>query len=164
MDILILVLLGTQDKQFNRLLEEIDKQIIKGNIKEEVIVQAGHTKYISDKMTIFDLISGNEFNKYIEEADLIITHGGVGSIITAIKLGKKVIACPRLKQYKEHTNDHQIQIIDTFTKANYIIGMNDVSELEEKLKQIKQFEPKKVEFDNSKMINIIENFISESNQ
>ena len=42
---MIFVSLGTQDKSFKRLLDAIEKQIDKGNIKEEVIVQAGYTKY-----------------------------------------------------------------------------------------------------------------------
>ena len=81
---MIFVTLGTQDKEFTRLLEAIDREIEKGNIKERVVVQAGYTKYESKNMEIFDLISTDEFNKYIKSADLIITHGGAGSILTAI--------------------------------------------------------------------------------
>ena len=61
---MILVTLGTQDKSFKRLLEAIDKQIVLGNIKDQVIVQAGHTKYKSDNMTIFDFIPYDEFDDY----------------------------------------------------------------------------------------------------
>ncbi|UKI27648.1 MAG: hypothetical protein L6V91_03385 [Bacilli bacterium] len=42
---MILITLGTQDKQFTRLLESVQKEIDKGNIKDEVVVQAGHTKF-----------------------------------------------------------------------------------------------------------------------
>ena len=99
---MILVLLGTQDNSFHRLLEKIEELIEKEIIKDEVIVQAGHTKYQTDKMKIFDLISIQQLNNYEEKADLIITHGGVGSIISSIKKNKKVIAVPRKHQYKEH--------------------------------------------------------------
>lgn len=94
---MILVMLGTQDKSFERLLKQIDKEIETGNIKEKVIVQAGYTKYKSDNMEIFDLVAGDELDKLISKADLIITHGGAGSILSAIKAGKVVIAAPRLK-------------------------------------------------------------------
>ena len=53
---MILVTLGTQDKKFTRLLEAIQKQIDKGNIKDKVIVQAGCTKYESKDMEILDLL------------------------------------------------------------------------------------------------------------
>ena len=47
---MILVLLGTQNNSFHRLLEEIDKLIEKKVINEKVIVQAGYTKYESKNM------------------------------------------------------------------------------------------------------------------
>ena len=82
---MILVILGTQDKPFTRLLKAIQKQIDKGNIKQKVVVQAGCTKFESKDMEIFDLIPTDEFNKLVKEADLIITHGGVGSILKELK-------------------------------------------------------------------------------
>ena len=96
---MILVLLGTQNNSFHRLLEEVEKNIEDGTIKEEVIVQAGYTKYITHKMRIIDLMSQKQLNEFQDEADLIITHGGVGSIISSIEKGKKVIAVPRLHEY-----------------------------------------------------------------
>ena len=120
---MILVTLGTQDKSFSRLLEQIDKEIKKGNIKEKVIVQAGCTKYESDNMEIFDLIPRDEFDDLVSKASLIITHGGAGSILTAIKNNKKVIAAARLKKYKEHTNDHQIQIVREFADKAIFLNL-----------------------------------------
>ena len=89
---MILVLLGTQNNSFHRLLEEIDNLIQKGIIKEEVVVQAGYTKYETSNMKQFDLIDSEEFEELQKKARIIITHGGVGSIISSIKKGKKVIA------------------------------------------------------------------------
>lgn len=156
---MILVMLGTQNNSFHRLLEEIDKLIEKKVINEKVIVQAGYTKYSSDNMEIFGLIPQEELEKYQDEADLIITHGGVGSIIGSLKKGKKVIAVPRLHEYGEHVNDHQKQIVESFDKEGYIIGIEDVSKLEEAINKVRKFEPKKYEGNNKKMLSIIENFI-----
>ena len=156
---MILVMLGTQNNSFHRLLEEIDNLIEKGIIKEEVVVQAGYTKYESKNMKIFGLVSLEELDKLIEKADLIITHGGVGSITSSLKKGKKVIAIPRLHEYHEHVNNHQKEIIETFNKKGYIIGIQDVKELEEALNKAKNFEPKKYYSNNKKMLKIIEDFI-----
>ena len=140
---MIFVTLGTQDKGFPRLLEAIDKQIEKGNIKEKVIVQAGLTEYESDNMKIFDLVPQSEFDNYIDEASLIITHGGAGSILTAVKKGKKVIAAARLAKYKEHNNDHQLQIVKEFSDKGYILELDDFDQLDKVLKKAKTFKPKK---------------------
>ena len=102
-----------------------------------------------------------ELEKYQEKADLIITHGGVGSIVSSIKLGKKVIAIPRLHQYQEHVNDHQKQIVESFSKKGYIIGINDVEELEEAIYKAHEFIPNKYETreGENRIIKIIEQFI-----
>ena len=156
---MILVLLGTQNNSFHRLLEEIEKLIDKNIIKEEVIVQAGYTKYESNKMKIFKLISKEKLEEYQDEANIIITHGGVGSIISSVEKGKKVIAVPRLHEYEEHVNNHQKEIVEMFDKKGYIIGIKDVKELENALNKIEEFTPKKYENNNEKMLKIISEYI-----
>ena len=138
-----LVILGTQDKSFDRLLRMVEKEIKNNNLKGEVIVQAGQTKFKSKYMKIFDLIPITKFNKLIKEADLVITHGGVGSIIQALKHNKKVIAVPRLARYKEHENDHQIQIVEEFTRNGYILSAKNAKELNKALEDVNKFEQKK---------------------
>lgn len=156
---MILVTLGTQDKPFSRLLKAVEKEIKNGNIKEQVIVQAGTTKFTSKYMEVLDLVPMNEFEKLLDEATLVITHGGVGSILGAIRKGKKVIAVPRYAKYKEHTNDHQIQIVEEFTKRNYIIGCKNVSDIAVALESSKRFIPEKYKSENKKMIKVITDFI-----
>lgn len=156
---MILVMLGTQNNDFHRLLKEIDKLINDGIIKEEVIVQAGYTRYESKNMKIIDFVSGEELEKLEQQASCIITHGGVGSIIGSIEKGKKVIAVPRLKQYGEHVNDHQLDIVESFDKLGYIIGITDVSQLERALQRVDVFEPKKYIQNTGNIIKIVEDFI-----
>ena len=157
---MILVLLGTQHNEFTRLLQEIDECIKSKKIDEEVIVQAGFTKYESKKMRIFDMIPKLDLDEFVERADLVITHGGVGSIIMALNKNKKVIAVPRLHEYGEHVNDHQRQIIKVFSEKGYLIGLQNVEDMPEALKEIKTFVPKKYENNNHEMLNYIENFIA----
>ena len=156
---MILVLLGTQNNSFHRLLEEIQKNINKGTIKEKVVVQEGYTKFQSKDMEIHTQVPKDKLQELIKKADLIITHGGVGSIISAITEGKKVIAVPRLKKYNEHVNDHQLDIIDSFNEKGYIIGIHEVEELEGALKKVPEFKPQKYIQNTGKIIKIIEKFI-----
>lgn len=159
---MILVTLGTQDKSFTRLLDSIQEQINNGNIKDKVIVQAGFTKYDSKDMEIFDLIDRDKFSNLIKKCDLLITHGGVGSILTGLKNNKKVIVCPRLSKYKEHMNDHQVQIVDRFYEAGYILKFNEGDNLGDILKKVDKFKPNKYISNTSNFINIIEKFIDEN--
>lgn len=160
---MILVVLGTQDKEFKRLLEAVDKEINKGTIKDKVVVQAGLTHYESDNMEIFDFLPAPEFEKLMDEADLIITHGGAGTILSAIKKGKKVIAAARLEKYKEHHNDHQKQIIGEFSKQGYLLELKDFKKLGELIKKSKSFSPKKFVSNTNNMIKLLENYIEDTN-
>lgn len=156
---MILVTLGTQDKSFSRLLDSVQKEIDNGNIKDKVVVQAGFTKYDSNDMEIFDLIDRDKFGSLINECDLLITHGGVGSILTGLKNNKKVIVCPRLAKYHEHINDHQVQIVDNFYNEGYILKYCDGDDLGEIIKKVDRFKPKKYVSNTKNMISIIEKFI-----
>jgi UDP-N-acetylglucosamine transferase subunit ALG13 len=128
---MIFVTLGTQKQNFNRLLEEIENCNILKN--EEIVAQVGYTKFSSDRIKIVDFLETDEFNNYISNAEFIITHGGVGSIFSALLKNKKVIAMPRLKKFGEHVDDHQIEICEKLANMNYIVYFNpDESQKEEK--------------------------------
>ena len=158
---MIFVMLGTQNNPFQRLLEEIDTLISKNVITEEVVVQAGYTQYQpkNEKMKIIDFMPREELDTFEQKADFIITHGGVGSIITSLEKGKKVIAVPRLHQYGEHVNNHQTEIVEKFHKGGNIIGLQSVEELEEAIKRVQDFKPKPYIENNHKMLKMIEDFI-----
>ncbi len=156
---MILVMLGTQNNSFHRLLEEIEKCIEEKIIKEEVIVQAGGTNYKSSKMKVFGIIANKELNKYMNKASFIICHGGVGSIVSSIKAGKKVIAVPRYEKYGEHVNDHQVQIVESFDEQGFIKGIKNVEDLGKAITEISNFEPQKFVSNTENVINIITDFI-----
>ena len=158
---MILITLGTQDKPFYRLLEAVQKQIDNNVIKEEVIVQAGcSSDFKSENMKIFDLIPMDEYDKLIEKCDVLITHGGVGSIVTGLKSNKKVIAAARLEKYKEHVNDHQLQIIENFSNSGYILSLENFDELDEILAKAKTFKPNKYKSNNNNFIKLLRNEIN----
>ena len=156
---MILVTLGTQDKSFKRLLKVIEEQIKMGNINDDVIVQAGYTDYSSKHMHIFDYLPKDEFERLLKSCELLITHGGVGSILAGLNAQKKVIAVPRLKKYREHTNDHQLQIVKKLADEGYIIALDDLNDLESALKKAKDFKVKKYKSNTKNIISFLEEYI-----
>lgn len=141
---MIFVTLGTQDKQFRRLLDAT----LALRIDEKVVIQYGSTKPDEDMVEnleknfeLHQYLSNEEFEKYMKEARVIITHAGVGTIIEGLKFDKMMIVAARVKKYKEHVNDHQLQILDTFEREGYILRLDDFSKLPELLKE--NFKPKK---------------------
>lgn len=156
---MILVTLGTQDFQFNRLLKKIDELIEEGVITEKVYVRAGYTEYKSRNFEQSPFMPFDEMDKKISECKLLITHGGTGTIIGGVKKGKKVIGVPRLQKHGEHVDDHQKEIISLFAEKKLIIGVNDVDELKEAIENSESFLPEKYESGNEKIKNIIKGFI-----
>ena len=160
---MILVTLGTQDKQFYRILEALEDKLDKHLIDDEVVVQAGCSADFKSKyMKIFDLIPMDEFDEMIKKWDLLITHGGVGSIITGLKNNKKVIAAARLSKYNEHVNDHQLQIIDNFSKEGYILKLDNFDDIDKLIKDSSKFKPKKFKSNTDNMIDLIDREIEKS--
>ena len=146
---MILVTLGTQHQEFTRILDYIEKS----NIKDKIIVQAGYTKYKSKKMKMFDFIDYDKMAEYVKDADLIITHGGTGSITGPLKEGKKVIACARLAKYGEHVDDHQTEIVDVFSDEGYILKLDENANLDDLIKKAKTFKPKEFKSNTKNFIN-----------
>ena len=144
---MILILLGTQDKPFDRLLKAVSKEIKNGNIKDD------------NNIKTFDFKSKDEIQKLIDKARFVITHAGVGTITECIKKDKKVIVVPRLKKYKEHTNDHQLQITKEFALKKYVLPLYDTKKLSKALEEIKTFKPCKYESNQTYFMNKIKEYI-----
>lgn len=120
---MIFVTLGTQKQQFTRI---IDYVVNSEELKtEKIFIQAGRTVYYKgydeNRIQIANFITKEEMEEWTDKADIIVAHGGVGSIFPALIKGKKVIAVPRLKKYKEHVDDHQIEVCEELAKMNHII-------------------------------------------
>ena len=83
---MIFVAVGTQKFQLNRLLREIDELVKRGEISEEVFAQTGYSEYEPRNYNYKPFLDRDEFVKAIVESNLLITHSGVGTIITGLKL------------------------------------------------------------------------------
>ena len=132
---MIFVTLGSQKFQFDRLLLAMD-QIAQRGTKHEIFAQTGASTYVPVNFSCKAFLDADQYADAMQRADIIITHGGTGAIISAVKRGKKVIAVPRLACHGEHVDDHQLQIIRSFTELGFILPCEDLSELEQKLEDI----------------------------
>jgi UDP-N-acetylglucosamine transferase subunit ALG13 len=156
---MILVLLGTFDIEFKRPLIELDKLCNSGKIMEEVVVQTGHTKFPSENFDIRPFIPPDELDRLYDNARIIITHAGTGSIIKGIKKGKKIIAVARLKKNNEHIDDHQLEILNEFVSSGYITPWNEGESLEQILIDVQNFVPKPYVSEKESIENFLKEYI-----
>lgn len=126
---MIFVTLGSQKFQFDRLLKKMDELIEQGIITEEVFAQIGASEYIPQNFPYEKFMDREKFAVTMDRSSIVITHGGTGVIIGAVKKGKKVIAVPRLAQFGEHVDDHQLQLLHQFDDLQLICACYDLDEL-----------------------------------
>ena len=135
---MIFVCVGSRDYQFNRLLKALDELVAEGKIKDEIVAQTGLSEYEPRNYTWYRYLDRDVFKDYQQKADLIISHGGTGALVGALKLGKQVIAVPRLAQYGEHIDDHQTQVCGALADEGYLRQVLDMQELGAVIEQCKQ--------------------------
>lgn len=144
---MVLVMVGTQKQQFVRLFNMVENS--KALENEEIIAQIGNTKFYSNKIKCFSFIENEKLQKYINEADLIVCHAGVGTIFEALHKNKKIIAVPRLPELKEHVDAHQLEICDALEKEGYILVCNKDDDFDKIVEKSKNYKFKKYKRDDS---------------
>ena len=130
--------IGSRDYQFNRLLKALDELVEEGRIKDEIVAQTGLSEYEPRHYTWYRYLDRDVFKDYQQKADLIISHGGTGALVGALKMGKQVIAVPRLAQYGEHIDDHQTQVCGALADEGYLRQVLDMQDLGAVIEQCKQ--------------------------
>lgn len=156
---MIFVTVGSQKFQFNRLLKELDTLVEKNSIKEDIFAQTGYSDYKPKNYRYKNFLDRDEFKEIMEKSNKVITHGGTGAIVGAVKQGKKVIAVPRLKEYGEHVDNHQLQIIDEFEKMKFINAVKEMRKLGEVIKNIEGYDSKSYVSNTDTIIESIDDFI-----
>ena len=137
---MIFVTLGSQKFQFDRLLQKLDELVEKGVISEEITAQIGASTYLPKHFPYVRFMDREQFADTMDACDIVVTHGGTGVIITAVKKGKKVIAVPRLAKYKEHVDDHQLQLLHQFDELQIICACYELEDFEEYYREIRSRE------------------------
>lgn len=126
---MIFVCTGTQVYQFDRLTKKLDELVGDGTITDKIFAQIGAAEYLPKNYEYKEFLNKEEFAEYENQADIIISHGGTGALIGASKLGKNIIAVPRLAKYHEHVDDHQLQIVNVLEKEGYVRAVYDIDDL-----------------------------------
>lgn len=127
---MIFVTVGTHEQPFNRLIECVDNLKRDGIITEDVIMQIGYSTYEPQFCTWRKLYPYQEMLRLVEQARIVITHGGPSSFIMPLQIGKIPIVVPRRHEFNEHVNDHQVAFARAVAeRMGTIIVVNDVRQL-----------------------------------
>ena len=140
---MIFLTLGSYPLPFDRLVSAVDRGIQTGLIKEEVIAQIGYSNYVPQSMKHYRLIDKREFEELFKTSDGIISHAGMGNIAMALEAGKPILVFPRLVQYSEHVNQHQLETAREFEKLGHVLAAYTEEDLYSKIALLKTFVPRR---------------------
>jgi UDP-N-acetylglucosamine transferase subunit ALG13 len=119
----IAVVLGTQRYRFDRLLRALD------GIEEELVVQGGSSTFRPQGATWFEFLDYPALVERMRAARVVVSHAGVGAIVTAVAEGKRPVVVPRLKRYGEAVDDHQVPFARRLAEVGLVTLVEDPAEL-----------------------------------
>ncbi|MBO4701112.1 MAG: multidrug MFS transporter [Lachnospiraceae bacterium] len=127
---MIFVTVGTHEQPFNRLVEYMDEWA--ADHEEEIVIQTGFSTYDPKNCRWQKLFPYQEMVNNVNEARIVITHGGPSSFIMPLQIGKVPIVVPRKYEFNEHVNDHQVDFCNQVArKQGNIIVVEDINMLGE---------------------------------
>lgn len=103
---MIFVTTGTQ-LPFDRLVRAVDQWAAE-NPGHEIFAQIGSGKYQPANMTFVEKLDPNEYKHHFDRSELVISHAGMGTIISGLENAKRLVLMPRRATLGEHRNDHQL--------------------------------------------------------
>ena len=106
---MIFVTVGSQ-MPFDRLVQAVDRWAGETN-RSDVLAQIGksavrprHIRWVSD-------LAPNEYRRQIGEAELVVAHAGMGTVMSVMEAACPALLLPRRASLHETRNDHQVAAI-----------------------------------------------------
>ncbi|MCF2487397.1 glycosyltransferase [Dyadobacter sp. CY347] len=128
---MIFVTVGTQGP-FDRLITTMDELAL-SMPDIPIVAQVGESKYKVRNMHSFAFTSSLDMEMYFNNAHLIVSHAGMGTIISAFERKKPIVIFPKLAKFGEHRNDHQLATAKRLESLNYLHAAYDFTTLKAKV-------------------------------
>jgi UDP-N-acetylglucosamine transferase subunit ALG13 len=155
---MIFLTVGTE-YPFDRLVRAIDDMIAQGELFDDVFAQIGYGGYRPKYMNWSEMMPRTDYETQVNECRGVISHAGMGTIISCIEQEKPLLVMPRRAAYGELVSDHQIGSARKFFERGDILLASDEKELSARLLEFKNFTPSRQSSGTSKIIEQIELFL-----
>jgi UDP-N-acetylglucosamine transferase subunit ALG13 len=156
---MIFVTVGSTSNDFKRLLKEVDR-LAKEHLITDAFIQAGKSSYTPGYCRSRGMIPQQEYEECVRKADLIICHGGDGTLNLCLQFRKKMIIVPRRMEYNEHPDNHQLELARYMEANNRALVVMDMKDLYPTILKAEKWEPSFNENpDNSAILKEVKSFI-----
>lgn len=146
---------------FDRLVSSVAELKARGDLAEDVIIQTGVGTPRPQGVTAVETLPFDKIQELLTDADIVVCHGGTGSLITALRQGCRVIAFPRLLEKGEHYDNHQAEITSAFAARGLIEVANDADELALAIERIKSRPPVLATTDPSELMDYLDGVLDQ---
>jgi len=126
---------------FDRLIEAVAELKRAGDIPERVIAQVGVGGARPADLECVETMSFDEIQAILSRADLVVCHGGTGSMITALRERCRTVVMPRLFELGEHYDNHQLEISESFEQRGLVAVARTSAELRGALEAVRNTDP-----------------------
>ena len=133
---MIFVTVGTE-LPFDRMVKTVD-QWAGRHQRKDVFAQIGPAAFKPQNIQWAEFLDANDCRAKIAQADVVIAHGGMGSILTALELGKPIVVMPRLASLHEHRSDHQLATVKQLAAQGRVTPAFDEQELVQRLEHLEE--------------------------
>lgn len=137
---------------FDRLIAGVAAAKRAGHLPEHVIAQTGDGGVHPPELECYDTVPFDTLKDWLKRADIVVCHGGTGSLVTALREGCRVVAMPRLLARGEGYDDHQCEIVEAFVERGLIVAADDEAELPEAIARARAMAPVSATTDYSALI------------
>jgi len=118
----ILVSLGTDEHPFERALDLVADL----RPTHRLTIQHGHTPPRDwAEAAWLDFVPFEALRDLMSDADAVVCHAGVGTIMTALSFGRRPVVIPRRAANGEHVDDHQLQIVAKLSERGFVVPVTD---------------------------------------
>ncbi len=161
---MIFVTVGTQ-LPFDRLVGSVDAWR-ESQPRQEVIAQVGPTEREFRSLTVERFVSPERFAALFSSAQVVVAHAGMGTILSAMEVGKPLLVMPRRADLGEHRNDHQMATATRLADRLGLVVAWDEDEIPLKLdKMLERGEssaPRISPYADTRLIDFVRSFVSGS--
>jgi len=146
---------------FDRMVKSVADLVDRGEITEKVIVQTGIGGFAPEGIETLETLPFDRIQALLKDADIVVCHGGTGSLITALRQGCRVVAMPRLPELNEHYDNHQAEITEAFAARGLIGVAKSTEELSAALKAVRERPPRLATTDPAELIAYLNDLLAE---
>lgn len=160
---MIFVTVGNATQGFRRLLDAVDALVRNGFFEREpIFLQTGNNRNFQSNLYQYKpFLAIEEFQDRVEKADIIISHGGCGTLLNAIRYKKVPVVMPRRKQYGEHINDHQMQLVQALASEGRVVPAYEPEDLPAAIAEARRRNAQPVPPPPSQMLDLVAKAIEE---